>query len=223
MPWPFPPLTSRARRQVRVRVSDAGGRGSAWSEPLDLEVALLEPSDWAAVPITADGRGREPGTAGPVPTRLRRARRPSAGPPLRLRARRARHVAQRVARRRRRARTRLDAATDIASATAPPTSQRALAAGPNADRDDRRRGVVPRPPRLPRRPARRLRRRHRADRPARAVLRRRHRRDDRDRDATGGRPRRLASVGQPVRRRERRRTPRRAGLGDSRASTTATG
>ena len=69
VPWPFPPLTSRARRQVRVRVSDAGGRGSAWSEPLDLEVALLEPSDWAAVPITADGVGEDPER----PVRFRRA------------------------------------------------------------------------------------------------------------------------------------------------------
>ena len=60
VPWPFPPLTSRARRQVRVRVSDAGGRRSAWSEPVDLEIALLEPSDWAAVPITADGVGEDP-------------------------------------------------------------------------------------------------------------------------------------------------------------------
>ena len=109
IPTPTAPADHRVRalgrvgaRAVAVPSADVAARagrcasgsvtpavvGSAWSEPLDLEVALLEPSDWAAVPITADGWAR-PRTAGPLPTRLRRARRPSTGPPLRLRARRA--------------------------------------------------------------------------------------------------------------------------------------
>jgi alpha-L-rhamnosidase len=61
VPWPFDPLPSRARRSVRVRVLGAGGMSSPWSDPLDLEVGLLDPADWSAVPVTAtfDGEGRE--------------------------------------------------------------------------------------------------------------------------------------------------------------------
>lgn len=53
VPWPFDPLGSRARRQLRVRVTASTGESSDWSSPLDIEVGLIEPSDWTAVPITA--------------------------------------------------------------------------------------------------------------------------------------------------------------------------
>ncbi len=58
--WPFDPLPSRAQRQVRVRVTGATGDSSDWSDPLDLEIGLLEPSDWTAVPVTADFDGIPP-------------------------------------------------------------------------------------------------------------------------------------------------------------------
>ena len=44
---------SRARRQVRVRVTTSTGDVSDWSDPLDVEVGLLGSTDWTAVPITA--------------------------------------------------------------------------------------------------------------------------------------------------------------------------
>jgi alpha-L-rhamnosidase len=55
VPWTIEPLTSRARRLVRVRV---WGRGDEvptdWSEPLAVEAGLLEPGDWTARMIAAD-------------------------------------------------------------------------------------------------------------------------------------------------------------------------
>jgi alpha-L-rhamnosidase len=69
VPWPFDPLPSRARRQVGVRLADAEGVYSDWSDPLHVEVALLDPIDWSAVPITADF----PGEAPERPIRFRRA------------------------------------------------------------------------------------------------------------------------------------------------------
>ncbi|HWM21955.1 MAG TPA: family 78 glycoside hydrolase catalytic domain [Ilumatobacteraceae bacterium] len=51
--WPFEPLRSRARRQIRVRVTTSTDDVSDWSDPLDIEVGLIDPSDWTAVPITA--------------------------------------------------------------------------------------------------------------------------------------------------------------------------
>ena len=199
-----------------------------WSEALDLEVALLEPSDWVAVPIsrrrcaarTRNGPvPRSDATspcaaafAGPASTPPRSACTPrsSTGRPSATRCSRP-----------------VGPATDIAFATAPRTSHRlsrpartssamTVAEGWYRGRLGFRGGQP-----------RRLRRRHRADRPARAVLRRRHR----ETISTGGQ---RATVkggaradwrlsAEPVRRRERRRAPRRAGLGDSRASTTPTG
>jgi len=44
--WPFPPLGSRARGSVRVRV--AGPEWTPWSEPAPFETTLLEPGEWAA-------------------------------------------------------------------------------------------------------------------------------------------------------------------------------
>ena len=60
VPWPFDPLPSRSRRQVRVRVTGATGDSSDWSDPLAIEIGLLEPSDWTAMPVTADLDGVSP-------------------------------------------------------------------------------------------------------------------------------------------------------------------
>ncbi|WP_150306393.1 family 78 glycoside hydrolase catalytic domain [Planctomonas psychrotolerans] len=61
VPWPFAPLASRERRNVRVRVwGRAGGPRSApastndptpWSDPAAVETGLLDASDWSALPI----------------------------------------------------------------------------------------------------------------------------------------------------------------------------
>jgi alpha-L-rhamnosidase len=48
VPWPAPPLRSRERRSLRVRVVGDDGAESAWSEPLAVEAGLLAPGDWAA-------------------------------------------------------------------------------------------------------------------------------------------------------------------------------
>ncbi|GLY03832.1 alpha-L-rhamnosidase [Actinoplanes sp. NBRC 101535] len=47
VPWPGPPLSSRERATVRVRVR--GEDWSEWSEPVTAEVGLLHPEDWTAV------------------------------------------------------------------------------------------------------------------------------------------------------------------------------
>ncbi|MEU5093656.1 family 78 glycoside hydrolase catalytic domain [Streptomyces sp. NPDC020996] len=53
--WPGTPLTSRERVTVRVRVWAPGAaEPSAWSEPSAVEAGLLDPADWAAVPVGAD-------------------------------------------------------------------------------------------------------------------------------------------------------------------------
>jgi alpha-L-rhamnosidase len=47
--WDAPPLTSRERRTVRVRVwGDGSGEPSAWSEDVVVEAGLLQTSDWTA-------------------------------------------------------------------------------------------------------------------------------------------------------------------------------
>jgi alpha-L-rhamnosidase len=53
VPWPFEPLVSRARRRICVRVAGADGEVTDWSDPLDVEVALIDSTDWSAVPVTA--------------------------------------------------------------------------------------------------------------------------------------------------------------------------
>ncbi len=45
--WPFPPLPSRSRGAVRVRVRTAGV-WSGWSDPAPFETPLLEAADWRA-------------------------------------------------------------------------------------------------------------------------------------------------------------------------------
>jgi alpha-L-rhamnosidase len=49
VPWGAPPLSSRERRNARVRVWGAGAaEPSAWSEDVVVEAGLVEPSDWTA-------------------------------------------------------------------------------------------------------------------------------------------------------------------------------
>ena len=48
LPWPFESLVSRATARVRARVWGAGD-----TEPSDIEVGLLEMSDWDARPIAS--------------------------------------------------------------------------------------------------------------------------------------------------------------------------
>ncbi|MGY1787096.1 family 78 glycoside hydrolase catalytic domain [Geodermatophilus sp. SYSU D00698] len=49
VPWGAPPLTSRGRRVVRVRVWGEGdAEPSAWSEEVAVEAGLLDPADWTA-------------------------------------------------------------------------------------------------------------------------------------------------------------------------------
>ncbi|MFK4759818.1 family 78 glycoside hydrolase catalytic domain [Microbacterium sp. ZW T5_45] len=62
--WPGAPLASRDRRSVRVRVRGDDGAESTWSEAIDVEAGLLEPSLWAASLVSpvlpATGEGGEP-------------------------------------------------------------------------------------------------------------------------------------------------------------------
>ncbi|MDQ4492068.1 glycoside hydrolase family 78 protein [Sinomonas sp. ASV486] len=52
--WPFEPLQSRERAQVRVRLWGADGEPSGWSEPLGVEAGLLDADDWTASAISPD-------------------------------------------------------------------------------------------------------------------------------------------------------------------------
>jgi alpha-L-rhamnosidase len=46
--WPAPPLVSRERRAVQVRVRGSDGSTSPWSDPVVVEAGLLAPDDWRA-------------------------------------------------------------------------------------------------------------------------------------------------------------------------------
>lgn len=59
--WPFPPLPSRTRATVAVRVTDDGGSYSPWSPSTVVETGLLRPEDWSATPI-GPGWDEQPGT-----------------------------------------------------------------------------------------------------------------------------------------------------------------
>src|SRR5688500_3384308 len=48
VPWPVAPLASREQAEVRVRVRDADGGWSAWSEVGVVEAGLLAEQDWSA-------------------------------------------------------------------------------------------------------------------------------------------------------------------------------
>src|ERR1700677_137162 len=51
VPWPGERLRSRERAGVRVRVADQPGTFGPWSPPTTVEAGLLDPADWAAVPV----------------------------------------------------------------------------------------------------------------------------------------------------------------------------
>jgi len=63
--WPFAELGSRDRRAVRVRAQLSDGSQTAWSEPLQLEVALLDDADWSesfvSPSLSAPAEGVRPG------------------------------------------------------------------------------------------------------------------------------------------------------------------
>ena len=48
VPWPFRPLRSREKVELRVRVEGIDGSASTWSRSLSVEAGLLEPTDWIA-------------------------------------------------------------------------------------------------------------------------------------------------------------------------------
>jgi alpha-L-rhamnosidase len=54
VPWPFAPLSSRERVQIRVRVWDEDGKASDWSALFAVEAGLLQAGDWAARFVTPD-------------------------------------------------------------------------------------------------------------------------------------------------------------------------
>ncbi|WP_221583700.1 glycoside hydrolase family 78 protein [Microbacterium sp. G2-8] len=62
--WPFAPLASRERREVRVRVWGDDGSASDWSAPLAVEAGLLDPALWEVEMVTPalpePGEGGEP-------------------------------------------------------------------------------------------------------------------------------------------------------------------
>ena len=71
VPWGAPPLTSRDRRTVRVRVWGVGStEPSEWSEDVVVEAGLLDPSDWTA--MLAQPLLPEPGGTGEPVALLRR-------------------------------------------------------------------------------------------------------------------------------------------------------
>ncbi|WP_335991211.1 family 78 glycoside hydrolase catalytic domain [Glycomyces sp. MUSA5-2] len=55
--WPFAPLASRERRDVRVRVVGEDGTASDWSEWAGVETGPLAPSDWSALMVGPDPEG----------------------------------------------------------------------------------------------------------------------------------------------------------------------
>ncbi|ROO87625.1 alpha-L-rhamnosidase [Actinocorallia herbida] len=59
VPWPATPLASREAREVRVRVIDADGEISDWSDPVSVERGLVA-DDWAAALIEPAGDERGP-------------------------------------------------------------------------------------------------------------------------------------------------------------------
>ena len=69
VPWPFAPLSSRERLQIRVRVWGSHGRPSSWSALAPVEAGLLHPDDWSAQFVTP---AWEEDTAQPQPGPLLR-------------------------------------------------------------------------------------------------------------------------------------------------------
>jgi len=54
VPWPFAPLQSRDRVEIRMRVWGADGQQSTWSAPSKVDVGLQDASDWTARFVTPD-------------------------------------------------------------------------------------------------------------------------------------------------------------------------
>jgi alpha-L-rhamnosidase len=71
VPWPAPPLRSRERRTVQVRVHGSDGATSEWSEAVVVEAGLLDPDDWQAA-FVGPAWGEDPESLQPCP-HLRRA------------------------------------------------------------------------------------------------------------------------------------------------------
>jgi alpha-L-rhamnosidase len=67
--WPAPPLGSRERAEVRVRVAH-GHDWSPWGAPATVEAGLFEPSDWSACFISPVGIGAMGGRAPVVSGRI---------------------------------------------------------------------------------------------------------------------------------------------------------
>ncbi len=63
--WPFTPLPSRQRVDVRVRVWGKDGKVSTWSKSVPVEAGLLEPGDWSGRFVRPDweedGASPQPG------------------------------------------------------------------------------------------------------------------------------------------------------------------
>lgn len=68
VPWPAAPLSSREQASVRVRATGIDGSTTDWAS-LNLEVALLDRSEWQASLISGEPQGPEPKR----PFRLRKA------------------------------------------------------------------------------------------------------------------------------------------------------
>ncbi|MEI5583573.1 family 78 glycoside hydrolase catalytic domain, partial [Agromyces sp. CCNWLW208] len=66
VPWPFAPLASRERREVRVRVVGEDGAASAWSDWSAVEAGLLEASDWSARMVGPGADGAFAGESAPL-------------------------------------------------------------------------------------------------------------------------------------------------------------
>jgi alpha-L-rhamnosidase len=73
VPWPAEPLASRERVQVRVRVwTDDEPGASGWSQPAWAEAALLDPGEWAGVPVGGAWDSGAVPSADRRPARVRR-------------------------------------------------------------------------------------------------------------------------------------------------------
>ncbi len=68
-PWPFAPLRSRERLEVRVRAWGMDGEPSEWSERYPVEAGLLDAGDWSASFVTP---GWDEDTSNPQPGPLLR-------------------------------------------------------------------------------------------------------------------------------------------------------
>ncbi len=62
VPWPAPPLVSRERAEVRVRVAQ-GQEWGTWGEPAVVEAGLFDSTDWSARFVSPVGVGVEGGRA----------------------------------------------------------------------------------------------------------------------------------------------------------------